>query len=184
MLELLIGQIPEAIYFALFLIFAKKLKTHRLVFFITILIEYLLLKYSFPFSWYFHIGLIFMMYLTLKLIYKERSQITDVFIILVSFIYLWLASMITYLLFARIYPNIVTAAIVNRLIIFIPLLILNYRLNYIQKLYKKYWNRNSIPKKIKSITFRSINIVMFNMLFVILNLGVVYAIFINNIIGR
>ena len=98
MLELLIGQIPEAIYFALFLIFAKKLKTHRLVFFITILIEYLLLKYSFPFSWYFHIGLIFMMYLTLKLIYKERSQITDVFIILVSFIYLWLASMITYLL--------------------------------------------------------------------------------------
>ena len=103
MLILFLGQLPEAIYLTLFLIYAKKLTTHRLVFCLLGVIEYLLLMYNFMYNWYFHIGLIIMLYITLKVIYKEKSQITDVFIILISFIYLWLVSVVTYFVFSMIF---------------------------------------------------------------------------------
>ena len=45
MLELLLGQIPEAIYFALFMIFTKELKTKRILYTILMVIEYVLLKF-------------------------------------------------------------------------------------------------------------------------------------------
>ena len=44
MLELLIGQIPEAIFFALFMIYAKGLKEKRILFIVLMIVEYLLLK--------------------------------------------------------------------------------------------------------------------------------------------
>ena len=47
---------------------------------------------------------------------------------------------------------------------------LNNKLYNIQKLYKKLWNRNDlVKKKIKTTTFRALNIVIFNVLFVILD---------------
>ena len=42
--ELFLGQIPEAVYFALFLIFTKNLKEKRVLFIILMIGEYLLLK--------------------------------------------------------------------------------------------------------------------------------------------
>ena len=52
------------------------------------------------------------------------------------------------------------------------------KLYKIQKLYKKIWNRDdSIDKKIKTTTFRGFNIVMFNTMFYLLNLCMLYAIF-------
>lgn len=39
MLELFLGQIPEAIYFALFMIYAKNLKTKRLLYTILMILE-------------------------------------------------------------------------------------------------------------------------------------------------
>ena len=58
------------------------------------------------------------------------------------------------------------------------LFIFKDKLNKIQKMYKKLWNRNDKEKnKIKSLTFRSINLVLFNIMFYIINLGMIYAIF-------
>ena len=45
MLELLLGQIPEAIYFALFMIFTKELKSKRILYIVLMVTEYLLLKH-------------------------------------------------------------------------------------------------------------------------------------------
>ena len=75
MLELIIGQIPEAIYFALFMIYAKGLKEKRILFTVLMVAEYLLLIYSFPYNWYFHIGYIVTTFFTLKVLYKEKAQI-------------------------------------------------------------------------------------------------------------
>ena len=44
LLELMLGQIPEAIYFALFIILTKELKEKRILFIILMIIEYILLK--------------------------------------------------------------------------------------------------------------------------------------------
>ena len=45
LLEIFLGQIPEAIYFALFMIFAKDLKEKRILYILLMVIEYLLLKH-------------------------------------------------------------------------------------------------------------------------------------------
>lgn len=180
LLELFLGQIPEPIYLALFMVFAKALRKKRILFTIVMVIEYLILKYSFPYSWYFHIGLTIMTFLTLKVFYKEKSQITDVFILLISYIVLVITSAFCFMICQG---QVIMATIFNRVIIFGLLFGFNYRLNRIQKIYKKFWNRDDKPKAIKSTTFRSLNIVIFNVMFVIFNVGMIYALFYNSMKG-
>lgn len=79
MLELFLGQIPEAIFFALFMIYAKNIKEKRVLFVALMITEYLLLKYFIKFSIIFQITYTCMTYLIIKVLYKEKSQITDIF---------------------------------------------------------------------------------------------------------
>ena len=72
LLEILLGQIPEAIFLSLFMIFTKSLHTKRFLFIIITIIEYLIWMGIFPYSWYFHIGLMVSIFLTLKILYKEK----------------------------------------------------------------------------------------------------------------
>lgn len=175
MLELFLGQIPEAIFFALFMIFAKGIKEKRILFVILMIIEYLLLIYSFQYNWFFHIGYMITTFLTLKLLYKEKSQITDVFILLIGYLFLGVTSIICCLLFNF---NMIIVSIINRFLIFILLFVFKNKLQNIQKIYKILWNRNDKNnKKLKSTTFRAINIVLFNVAFYIINLFMIYAIF-------
>lgn len=71
MLELIIGQIPEAIYFALFMIYAKGLKEKRILFTVLMVAEYILLTRIFIFNIYFQILYTFMSYMILKLLYLD-----------------------------------------------------------------------------------------------------------------
>lgn len=177
LLQLFLGQIPEAIFIALFMIFVKNIKNKRFLFVIITIIEYLLCKYTFVYDWMFHISFMLMVYITLKIIYENKSQITDIFIFVISYIIIIITSTICMFLCGF---NPIIASIVNRILLFIPLIILNYKLNVIQLLYNKYWNRNDkIKKKIKSITFRSLNVVVFNLLFVIINIGMLIATYYN-----
>lgn len=181
MLELFLGQIPEAIFFALFMIFAKGLKEKRVLFTILMIIEYLLLKYSFIYSWLFHIGYVITTYLTLKILYKEKSQIIDVFLLLIGYIFMAISSIIPYFIIWKTINNYIVYVIINRIIIFLFVLGLNYKLNKLQKIYKHTWNRNDrIKKKIKSTTFRALNVVLFNLAFCFINLCMLYTL----IIGR
>lgn len=180
MLQLLLGQIPEAIFFALFMIYAKGLKEKRILFTVLMIVEYLLLKYSFKYNWLFQIGYMITTFLTLKVLYKEKSQITDVFILLISYIFMIIVSIISYFII----DNYIIACILNRFLLFIPILLLNNKLNKIQLIYKKLWNRNYINKtKIKSTTFRCINLFIFNSIYFIINCGMIYAIYYNKING-
>ena len=77
--ELFLGQIPEAIYFALFLIFTKDFKEKRILFIVLMILEYLLLKLFIHFDVWFQIGYTIMTFLTLKVLYKNKAQITDIF---------------------------------------------------------------------------------------------------------
>ena len=55
--------------------------------------------------------------------------------------------------------------------------------NKIQGVYKKVWNRNdATKKKIKSTTFRCLNLVVFNIMFYVINLGLIYAIYYNSFV--
>ena len=70
--------------------------------------------------------------------------------------------------------------ILNRLLLILFLIIFHNKLYKIQKIYKRLWNRNDKNKnKIKSTTFRAINVVIFNIIFYIINLGMLFIIFQN-----
>lgn len=181
MLEVLLGQIPEAIYFALFMIFVKQLKEKRFLFIVLMIIEYLLLKTFIKYNMWFQISYTFMSFLILKLLYKEKAQITDIFTFTISSIILILISFVSYFIIWQTIGNYLIAAIINRLFLIIFLLITHKKLYNIQKLYKKLWNRQDNKKyKVKSTTFRAINVVVFNLLFFIINLGIIFTF----IIGR
>lgn len=77
-LIVVLGQLPEAIFFALFMILAKNIKKKRLLFTGLMCLEYVLIMMLFQYNWLFHIIYTIMTFLTLKVLYKENAQITDI----------------------------------------------------------------------------------------------------------
>ena len=179
MLELLIGQIPEAIFFALFMIYAKGLKEKRILFIVLMIVEYLLLKSFIKYNIWFQISYTFITYFLLKLLYKEKSQITDIFTFTISSFILVLFSLFSYLSILYTIKDFIVANLLCKIFSFSFIIIFKNKLINIQKMYKKLWNRNDkVKKKIKSVTFRTINLFLFNILFYIINTILVF--FINN----
>ena len=183
MLEMVLGQIPEALYFSLFMIFTKQLKEKRIAFVLLMILEYILLLQAIPYSLYSYIGYFITTYLTLKVLYKEKSQITDVFILAIASLLLILIDIPIYFIISAITTNYIIFVIFEKLAMFLVLILLKNKLPKLQTIYKKLWNRNdSRKKKIKSTTFRSLNIVLFNISFYILNIALLYCIYRNSII--
>lgn len=174
-LQILLGQIPEAIYFSLFMIFTKRLKNKNILFIILMTIEYVLLFQAFPYSIWGHILFFIISYLILKLLYKDKCQIIDVFTLGIASLLLMIISSITYFIFAP--NNVMFGVIISKFILFYVLFLIKDKLYNIQNLYKLLWNRNNKKKKIKSTTFRALNIVIFNTMFYLINLGMLYTIF-------
>ena len=73
--QLLLGQIPEAIYFALFMILVKNIKEKRVLFTIITIVEYALLFNTLKNSYMSHIIFFVSTYCLLKILYKEKCQI-------------------------------------------------------------------------------------------------------------
>lgn len=181
MLEILIGQIPEAIYFSLFMIFAKNLKSKRILFTLLMVIEYLLCLNSMPYDMVSHVLFFIMSYLTLKILYKEKSQIIDIFTLGIASIVLIIINLILYFSIYNIINNYIVYVTIDRIFLFIFVFLLKNKLNFIQNIYKKYWNRNDkIKKKMKSTTFRCLNLVFFNLMFYIINIAMLYCIYVNS----
>lgn len=175
--ELFLGQVPEAIYFALFLILTKNLKNKRLLFIVIMTIEYVLSMNIKMFSTGSHVIYTILVFITLKVLYKEKAQITDVFTFGISSLILILISAISFLIFGP--DNMLLVSILSRALLFVFLLLFNKKLPKIQSLYKKLWNRNDkVKTKMKSTTFRSLNVVIFNLMFYVINLGMIYALLI------
>lgn len=180
-LQLFLGQIPEAIYFALFMIFTKDLKEKRLIFIGLTTIEYLLLKMCFPYNIWFQIIFTIMIFILLKVLYKEKAQITDIFTFGISSLILTISSVILYFIIWKTINNFYVYVILNRLFLALFLYFTKNKLCKIENVYKFLWNRNDkVKKKIKSTTFRAINIVAFNLLFYIINLCMLFTL----VIGR
>lgn len=177
MLEIILGRVAEALYFSIFLILTKRLKTKRIIFILLMCFEYLLLYQIFPYNVKFQISYTIMTFFILKLLYKEESQITDIFTFGIASIFLIITSAIFSIPKIFFDVNYVICVLCNRIFIFSCLYFSRKKLPVIQKLYKKMWNRkNNVTKTIKSTTFRSINVILFNLMFYIINLGMIYIV--------
>lgn len=177
MLEILIGQIPEAIYFSLFMIFAKNLKSKRILFTILMITEYLLLKQFINFNIWFQIIYTFMTFVILKVLYKEKAQVTDIFTFAIGSVVLMIISIVSYFIVWKTVNIYYVALVLNRILIILFLILTYNKLYKIQNLYKRFWNRNDkIKKKMKSTTFRALNLVIFNIMFYIINICMIFII--------
>lgn len=175
MAELFIGQIPEAIYFSLFLIYAKDLREKRLLFILLMIAQTILLRVLIPFDiWQQIDGLIFTYYI-LKLLYKQKAQITDVFTFIIASLIMFVINAIIYIIISLTIKQFIVYAILSRIILFIFLFCIRKKLTNITKLYKKLWNRNDkVQKKIKTTTFRSINVIIFNLTFYLVHIVLLF----------
>ena len=181
MLELLFGQVFEAIYFALFMIFSKRIKTRKCLFIGLMIVEYLLLKTFLHYTVWFQISYTFITYIILKILYKEKAQVTDIFTFAIGSFLLIISTVPLYFIIYNITQNFIVFAIIARIILICWLFAFRNKLSNIQKVYKKIWNRNDkIKKKIKTTTFRCINVVIFNIMFYIINIIMLYCIYVNN----
>lgn len=167
-------QIPEPVYFSLFLIIGKNIKEKRLLLTGIMIVQYLLLMHIFPYNIWFQIIYTFMSFVNLKVLYKEKAQVTDIFLFATASIILVIVSVLCYAIIYSTIKNYVIALIINRILMFV---ILYFNRNKIKTIYKKFcslWNRHNNPKKIRSLTLRNISIIIFNLMFWIMNFLIIF----------
>lgn len=169
-MSFILGMLPDAIYFTLVLIIAKNIKEKRWILFSLICISYVALIIATRYNTMCYFLFIFILYGIIMIIYKDKTQIIDVFLIVFSAIYLTVLSVLCYF----ITDNYIISMILNKILLFLPFL----GKKYIRNLYVKYnnsWNKNdAVKRKIKSITLRIISIVSFCSMIYFINLVVLY----------
>lgn len=171
---LFLEKVVEAIYFAMFLIVGKNIKKKKLLFIGIMVFEYLMLTNFIEFNVWFQLIYTFMSFVNLKVLYKEKAQITDIFLFTAASLLLIAISAISYGIVYFTVRNYFVALILNRILLF---LILYLGRNKILELYKKFyslWNRHNIPNQIKSLTLRNISIIIFNLMFWLINFGMIF----------
>ena len=168
--SLLLGMLPEVLYFTLFLSFTKNIKTKRFKLFLLLSIGYILLIMICRYQLIFYLAYIVYSYLVLKLLYK--SEIIDFFICSLGYSYLTVISIIAFIVI----PNYWVAFVMNRVLLFAPF-ILNSKFNELYMLYRSLWNRNDkVKQPIKSLTLRNCSLLMINTFIIILDVVILYII--------
>lgn len=167
LISIILGMLPEVLYFTMFLIYTKNIKEKRLGLGILISVAYILCMFVQRYQIIYYILFVALVYLILKILYKEKTQIIDVFVISFSTILLTLLSYIYFLIKDNV--NYYAYLVINRLCLFLPF-IFKDKLNIFYKKYCKLWNRNDKEKRpIKSITLRNISLIIINLLIFIIN---------------
>ena len=77
--QLLLGQIPEAMYFALFMILVKNIKEKRILFTILMILEYVFLKCFLVYNIWFQAMYFILSFIIMKMLYRDKTQVTDIF---------------------------------------------------------------------------------------------------------
>lgn len=137
------AKFVEPIYFALFLIIGKDLKNKRLLLTCIMIFEYYMLTEIIYFNVWFQFIYTFIVFVDLKFLYKEKAQITDIFLFATSSIILIGISTFTYLTALFTYKNYMVSLIINRILIFLFLFLNRNRIRNLYKKFYSHWNRHN-----------------------------------------
>ena len=168
-------QIPEPVYFSLFLIIGKNIKEKRLLLTGIMIVQYLLLMHIFPYNIWFQLIYTFMSFVNLKVLYKEKAQVTDIFLFMVASFILIILSMISYIVIQNTINIYWIALLLNRFLLFFTLFLIKNKINKYYKKFYSLWNKHKNPSKIRSLTLRNISIIIFNIMFYVINICMVIA---------
>lgn len=178
-LSIFLGLIPEVLYFTLFITYCKNIKEKRIRLFLFISLAYVLCMFIQKYKIFYYVLFIALIYWIMKIVYKEKTQIIDVFVISISLIYITLISYFCFNFLNDDLSNYYLLMFIARVILYLPFLFKKY-FNIIYKKYCKLWNRNAEEiRPIKSITLRNISLITINIAIFFMNL---YAISVINFI--
>lgn len=171
LISILLGLIPEVLYFTLFVSYAKNLKEKRIKLFLLISVAYFVCMIFQRYKLIYYLMFIVLEYISLKLLYKQKAQIIDIFIITLSFFYLSIMSYICFLFMKEDRSNYFLLYIIDRILVFLIFIFKN-KFNILYKKYCNLWNRNDNIKNrpIKSITLRNISLIILNFIICFMNL--------------
>lgn len=155
MISILVGLIPDVIFYTFNIVDIKNIKKHKILLFILVFITYLLTNMLFRYNLYLYLSFDILLYLIIKKLY--HSKISDFFLIFSLDIYLLITSILCYVLI----PNYVIALIINKIMLLSTLLI-SHKLRYPYSLYLEMWDRKKKKMPIKSITLRNISLTALN----------------------
>ena len=175
-MSLLLGMLPEVLFFTLFLVYTKNIKEKRFKLFLLITLIYFACIMVSRFKTLYYVFFIILIYLALKILYKEKTQIIDIFVFSLSTIYLSLIGYMCSRFVNNSYFIYYIMLIINRGLLFIPF-IFKRNFNKLYKMHCELWNRNDkIKRPIKSITLRNLSLVILNSFIFILNIMIIYVI--------
>lgn len=170
LISLLLGMIPDVLYYVLLITKIKNVKEKRLILFILLAITYITTYMIFRYNFYLYMIHGIIIYLIIKFLYK--SKINDYFLIIFLYSYYFINSLFCYFLIS----NYNIALIVNKIMLFVPLIFIK-KLQKLYQNYNKMWNRNDSKNyPIKSITLRNISLFSMNVLIVSIYMALIYII--------
>lgn len=176
LISILLGMLPEVLYFTLFLVYTKNIKEKKVKLFFLITLAYVLCIMVSRFKTLYYFLFIFAVYIILKILYKHKTGIIDVFIISLSFIYVCFISFLCSRFINNNYVLYYILLVINKILLFIPFIFRN-KFNLLYKTYCGLWNRNkNVKRPIKSITLRNISLIILNVFIFILNILTIYVI--------
>lgn len=173
LLTIFVGMLPEILYLTKFMEYCKRITEHRIKFFIFMTLAYILCILISQYKTLYYLVFIFLAYFIMKIIYKEKVQIIDIFVFSICLMYLTLISFICAYFIKDDLSNYYTMLIINRVTLIIPF-IFKDKFYILYDKYKKMWNRNDKEKRpIKSITLRNTSLILLNSFIFIINLAVI-----------
>lgn len=176
LMSVLLGMLPEVLYFTLFLKYTKNLQEKTVKLGLLIGIAYILCMFMQRYQVVYYIIFIALIYVILKLLYKDKAQVTDIFIIATSYFYLTIISFIMSKILYNDLSNYNLLLIISRLLLILPFIFRN-KFNIIYQKYYKLWNRNDNEiRPLKSITIRNISLILLNILIFVINIVCLYII--------
>lgn len=173
LLTLLLGLLPEVIYFTLFITYTKNIKEKRIKLFLLISVSYLICVVLQRWQVLYYVSTIVLIYLSMKLLYKKKTQIIDVFIISIACLWITLLSFLLIFFVNKDLSNYMLVYCIERILLFTPFIFRN-KFNVLYKKYCKLWNRNDKEKRpIKSITLRNVSLILLNSFIFLLNIAII-----------
>lgn len=171
-ISIFFGMIPEVLYFTFFLIYAKDIKQKKTKLFFGILLAYIVCLMIIDYKLIYYICFVCLIYLILKILYKEKAQITDIFLFSLSTLYLTILSFL--ILFVRNQTQYIFYLILNRFLLILPFVFKDKFYKYYKKYYSL-WNRNKKQKRpIKSITLRNVSLILIDIIILLVNIICLY----------
>lgn len=173
-ISILLGLVPEVTYFTLFLIYTKDIKEKRIKLWMLIATAYILCMFIQKYKVIYYILFIVLTYFILKLLYKKKAQIIDIFVFSLAFNYVCIISYFCFLFLNKDLSNYYVLFALSRIVLFLPFVFKN-KFRIVYKKYCNLWNRNDKEcRPIKSITLRNISLISLNIFIILMDLACIY----------